>query len=52
VSASSEVLATTPQAKEAAEKVPRIVIPSEARNLPSLEAQLEERFFGEEHASE
>jgi hypothetical protein len=40
------------QALVAAEKVPRIVIPSEARNLSSVEAQLEERFLGEEHASE
>jgi hypothetical protein len=40
------------QAKVVAEKVRRTVIPSEARNLTSLEIQENERFLGEEHASE
>jgi hypothetical protein len=40
------------QALQAGEKVSRIVIPSEARNLSSVAAQEKERFLGEERASE
>jgi hypothetical protein len=40
------------QASVAAEKVDRVVIPSEARNLSSSSVYKIERFLGEERASE